>query len=305
MGDVDGLFATYSVTVSLDGNHLYAAGKDDDAVAVFSRNSTTGALTFVEVHKDGVGGVDGLFGAISVTVSPDGKHLYASGNQDDGVAVFSRDSTTGALTFVEVHKDGVGGVDGLFGAISVTVSPDGKHLYAAGANEDAVAVFGRNSTTGALTFVEVQRDGVGGVDGLAFARAVTISPDGIHVYAAGGGEHAVAVFSRNSTTGALTFVEVQRDGVGGVDGLAFATSVTVSPDGKHLYTTAEHAVAVFSVAATPLRRPHRRQRRPLRLRQRPPRRLRQLLKAISCSNPSETVMARSISWMTTVQIRLD
>jgi len=29
-------------------------------VAVFSRNSTTGVLTFVEVHKDGAGGVDGL-----------------------------------------------------------------------------------------------------------------------------------------------------------------------------------------------------------------------------------------------------
>ena len=53
----------------------------------------------------------------------------------------SSDATTGALTFVEVHKNVVGGVDGLDGADSVTVSPDGKHLYVAGFDDDAVAVF--------------------------------------------------------------------------------------------------------------------------------------------------------------------
>ena len=77
-----------------------------------------GELTFVEVHKDGDGGMDGLDQAFSVTVSPDGKHLYAAGFADSAVAVFSRDSTTGELTFVEVQKDDVGGVDGLNGASS-------------------------------------------------------------------------------------------------------------------------------------------------------------------------------------------
>ena len=91
------------------------------------------------------------------------------------------------LTFVEVHKDGVGRVDGLDGADSVTVSPDGSHLYAAGFDDDALAVFSRNSTTGALTFVEVQVDGVAGVDGLDAATSVTVSPGGSHLYAAGGG----------------------------------------------------------------------------------------------------------------------
>ena len=96
----------------------------------------------MEFHKDGVGGVDGLGGATSVTVSPDGKRLYAAGLRDDAVAVFSRDSTTGALTYVEFHKAGLG-VDGLGGPWSVTVSPDGKHLYAAGGFvvDSAVAVF--------------------------------------------------------------------------------------------------------------------------------------------------------------------
>jgi len=55
--------------------------------------------------------------------------------------VFSRDTATGALTFVGVRQDGVGGVDGLAGAASVTVSPDNRHVYVAGSNDDAVAVF--------------------------------------------------------------------------------------------------------------------------------------------------------------------
>ena len=40
-------------------------------------------------------------------------HLaYVTGNGDDAVAVFSRASSTGALTFVEVQKDDVYGVYG-------------------------------------------------------------------------------------------------------------------------------------------------------------------------------------------------
>ena len=251
VGGVDGLDFAYGVTVSPDGSHVYVAGFDDDALAVFSRNSTTGALTFVEFHKDGVGGVDGLNGARNVTVSGDGKHLYVTGREDDTVAVFSRNSTTGALSFVERKKDGVGGVDGLNGADGVTVSPDGKHLYAAAHLDDAVTVFSRNSTTGALTFVEFHKDGVGGVDGLDFARSVTVSPDGSRLFAASSGDDAVTVFSRNSSTGALTFVEFHKDGVGGVDGLDGAFSTTVSPDGKHLYVAGQtdDSVAVFSVAA--------------------------------------------------------
>ena len=247
VGGVDGLDGVWSVTVSSDGSHLYAAGALDDSVAVFSRNASSGRLTFVEVQKDGVGGVDGLAGATSVTVSPDGSHLYAAGFHDDGVAVFSRNASTGSLTFVEMQKDGAGGVDGLDGVQSVTVSPDGSHLYAAGANDDGVAVFSRNASTGSLSFVEVQQDGVAGVDGLAGVQSVTVSPDGSHLYAAGGHDDAVAVFSRNASTGSLTFVEAQKDGVGGVNGLVGVVSVTVSPDGSHLYAAGfdDDAVAIF------------------------------------------------------------
>jgi uncharacterized repeat protein (TIGR01451 family) len=252
IGGVDGLWDVKSVAVSPDGKHLYAAGFTDSAVGVFSRDPTTGALTFLESQRDDAEGVDGLGGVRFVTVSPDGKHLYAASQTDNAVAVFSRNSTTGSLTFVEAQQDGVGGVDGLFIVTSVTISPDGKHVYTTSHGDDAVAVFSRSSTTGALTFMEVQKDGVGGIDGLFAAASVVVSPDGKHVYTASIGYDAVAVFSRNSTTGALTFVEAHQDGVAGVDGLDGASSLASSPDGKHLYTTGQidDAVAVFSVATT-------------------------------------------------------
>ncbi len=246
---VDGLNGTFSVTVSPDGAHVYAAGTFDDAIAAFSRNATTGALTFVEVKKDGVDGVDGLNGAYSVAVSPDGAHVYAASTIDNAVAVFSRNATTGALTFVEVKKDGVDGVDGLANAVSVTVSPNGASVYVAGLNDQAVAVFSRNAATGALTFVEVVKDNVGGVDGIQQPTSVTVSPDNMHVYTTGIAlNDGLAVFSRNTTTGELTFVELKRDGVGGVDGLSLARSVVVSPNGQHVYVAAQadSAVAVFS-----------------------------------------------------------
>ncbi|MFN6490671.1 beta-propeller fold lactonase family protein [Nostoc sp. DedQUE03] len=245
---VDGLGGVYSITVSPDGKFLYAAGYNDSAVAVFERDTTTGQLSFVEVQKDDTNGVDGLGSAYSITVSPDGKYLYAAGYDDSAIAVFERDTTTGQLSFVEVQKDNTNGVDGLASAASVTVSPDGKYLYAAGYNDSEVAVFKRDTTTGQLSFVEVQKDGISSVDGLGGVYSITVSPDGKYLYAAGYQDSAVAVFERNQQTGRLSFVEVQKDDTDGVDGLGGALSVTLSPDGKYFYAAGydDSAVAVFS-----------------------------------------------------------
>jgi 6-phosphogluconolactonase (cycloisomerase 2 family) len=248
VGGVDGLDDAISVAVSPEGGHVYVAGRDDDAVAVFSRDGATGELTFVEMEQDGVGGVDGLDGTYAVALSPDGDNVYVAARHEHAVAVFGRDGATGALTFVEMEQDGVGGVDGLHGAHAVAVSPDGHHVYVASATDDAVAVFSRDGATGALTFVDMEQDGIDGVDGLNGARSVSVSPGGQHVYVASGSDDAVAVFSRDGATGALTFVEMEQDGAGTVDGLDGARSVAVSPDGQHVYVSGEYddAAAVFS-----------------------------------------------------------
>ena len=235
------------VTTSPDGQNLYVTAGTGDSLGAFTRNPTTGALSLVEIEKDGLNGVDGLDGAIGVTISPDGQNLYVAAAVDDALTAFTRNPNNGALGFFEVKKDGVGGVDGLHNARGVSISPDGKNVYVASQTDDALAVFTRNPSTGALSFVEAEKDGVGGVDGLNGAHGVAVSPDGRHVYVASIGDALVA-FARNPTTGALNFVEAEKDGVDGVDGLDGARGVTLSDDGKHVYVASSEdgAVAGFS-----------------------------------------------------------
>jgi 6-phosphogluconolactonase (cycloisomerase 2 family) len=241
---------TTSVVVSPDGAHVFVAS--EDTLSVFVRDVVTGELALLEEHEDGVGGVDGLRGASSIALSPDGENVYVTAKYDNAIAVFDRNRVTGALTFLEVHEDGSGGVDGLWSASEVAVSPDGAHVYVASWRDDAVVVFARDASTGRLTFLEVQKDGVGGVVGLEFAYSLALSPDGSHVYVATYGlelgNDFLAVFARDTSTGTLTFLEVHQDGVDGVDGLRDRSRVALSPDGAHVYVTSrlDRSVALFA-----------------------------------------------------------
>jgi 6-phosphogluconolactonase (cycloisomerase 2 family) len=233
---VDGLNGARAVAISPDGAHVYVASSRDDAVAVFSRNPGTGALTYVERKKNGAGVLDSMNGARAVVVSPDGAHVYVAADPSDAVAVFSRNPATGALTFVARAKDLTDGVEGLNGPYALALSADGAHLYVASFDDDAVAVFARDAGSGALTFVERQKNGVDGVDGLDGARAVAISADGAHVYVAGSLSRALVVFDRDAATGALTLASVRRHVFAALDGLTRPTSVAVSSDGAFVYT---------------------------------------------------------------------
>ena len=205
-----------------------------------------------------------LVAARSVTVSPDGRSVYAAAQTSGAVAVFAR-AADGALTQAGcVSENGAGPcVDGtaLDAARSVTVSPDGRNAYVAGGAGGAVAVFDRGAD-GTLT----QKPGAAAcisdagaapcVDGSALAGAfeVTVSPDGRNAYVASLTSGAVAVFAR-AVDGTLTQTGCVSDSGAGpcADGtaLAGALGVTVSPDGKNAYvaSSSSNAVAVFARAA--------------------------------------------------------
>ncbi len=209
-------------------------------------------LTFVEAELNGPQGAEGLDGANAAAVSPDGLHVYVAGTASNGLAVFSRDSGTGDLTFLQVLLDGVGGADGLGGVIDVTVSPDGKHVYTASVTESAVAAFSRDALTGLLAFVGAKRETDADVTGLSQASSVLVSPDNLHVYATGRFSDGIVAFSRNTTTGVLTFLEAEIGGVGGVPTTVNGPDdLAISPNGTSLIVASgvANAVNVFTRSA--------------------------------------------------------
>ena len=229
-----------TMAISPDGRHFFVEA-NDRAVAVFARDAATGGLSFLEVHVDGENGVEGLRGVEALAASADGRQVYAAGHDDHAVAAFTRDTATGALSFLEAYVEGENGVEGLTGASAIAFSPGGAHLYVASAH--ALAVFARDGTSGALTFLKAYFDGENGIDGLTDGQSVVVSPDGREVFVASP-DRSVATFARDGASGLLSLIELQSERVGGVEGLRLGILV-MSPDGRHLYETSGGRVVAF------------------------------------------------------------
>ena len=106
----------------------------------------------------GCGHALGLSGVAQIGLSPDGRHLYAVSSISGSVTAFARDVTTGALTQLRgaagcVRPGGLGGCAsgiGLAGATALAIAPDGRSLYVAGHDANAVASFSIDPVGGAL-----------------------------------------------------------------------------------------------------------------------------------------------------------
>lgn len=159
--DVEGLDEVVSLTVSPDGESVYAVGREDDALVVLSRESDSGSanfgkLTYVEVHRDGLNSVDGLQEPSSVVVHPKGLRVVVTSPVEDSVAVFNRHPETGKLTFVErqggkVRQTPPNGMDEpaeIVFSRSAKEEIDGDEAFVAVRANDAVTIMkgvGRNA----------------------------------------------------------------------------------------------------------------------------------------------------------------
>jgi DNA-binding beta-propeller fold protein YncE len=276
-----------SVVVSADGVSVHVASMSSNALSAFSRSSATGFVTQLAgsagcvQHSGSWGGVCAsavnMFETRDVAVTADGKNAYSVGVDSNALTVLSRTTGTsgGQLTRTGCFSQVVGTSgcsDGmaLLGAYGVTLSPDDKQVYVVSRSLGSVAILSRNTTTGALAKVSCRRGVATDGDGeactvtamLGGATSLAVSPDGKNAYVAAGqpsgyGSGAVAVFSRDLTSGALTPLAgtsacVSETGDGGtcVDGAGLwgASDVVVSPTGTSVYVTssAGNAVAVFS-----------------------------------------------------------
>ncbi len=288
-----------AIEVSPDGRHLYVLSRNNNGVRfaggiqTFSRDRDSGALTPVP----GVAGCFGtsaegacavgraMTGAHDFVISPNGRNIYVisdwRGDYPNGtgaMVVLNRDPKTGRLTQPEGAAGCIsfvaaaGCLDGFpyDAPASVGISPDGRHVYVtavhdgarAEPNSDTVAIFSRDTDSGALTQLAGANACVSDVDAsdpecdgqaaVEWAYSLTISPDGANAYIASydkdgqPGQDAVVVMDRDTQTGALT----QKAGSAGciaddpydstvcADGklLSSPFDVVVSPDGTNVYT---------------------------------------------------------------------
>ncbi len=268
-----------NITISPDGKSAYGVALLSDALVVFDRNTTSGALTI----KSGSAGcfVNSTIGACTVVsdltldgihdiaISPDGKSLYAASSNSDTLVSFIRNTTTGALTVSGcLSNSALGGScvqqPGLLDEVAVvTISPDGKNVYAVSAvtaspnGSGVISTYSRDATTGALTYNNcissaplgscVVATGVFDL-GFPYASKVALSPDGKTMYLIASSSASIAIFDRDATTGNLTL----KSGAAGCiaraailpqgctilgDYLQPPTGIAVSPDGKSLYLT--------------------------------------------------------------------
>lgn len=211
-------------------------------------------LTFKQALTDSIDGVDGLSEVNAIAVSPDGKHLYAVAEGDSSVSLFRRSTGTGELTFVDIWRDGSGGIEGLDGARHVAISPDGRHVYVAAANDFAVSVFSRDASSGQLTYL--QTINIRETEETGPAIFVAVSPDGRDVYVASDWKTSftekyfdgLTHLRRNNSTGSLNIVETYRETYFGTGMLAGnGMFIAFSPNGQHVYVTSNEysAMTVF------------------------------------------------------------
>ncbi|MBA3746636.1 MAG: hypothetical protein H0W96_03975, partial [Solirubrobacterales bacterium] len=244
MSDIDpacakgkGLSYVRSVKVSPDGKNVYLAAYYGSMLAVLQRNTTTGELTQVSGTAACVseGGLDtsvyppivgactaakGVRYPYDLTISPDGKNAYVTG-EASAVATLDRDPATGSLSqrpgpAACISEDGSADGEGpnvctmgkgLARPSAVIVSPDGLSVYAvagwANSSSGVVAIIRRDPVTGVLT----QRA----------AKAGCVSSTGL---------------SNGDDPDTAGFCAIGRALYGG-------SGLTVSPDGKNVYVTAE------------------------------------------------------------------
>jgi DNA-binding beta-propeller fold protein YncE len=269
----DAVSAPIAVAVSADGSSVYASS-NGGAVDEFQRNTTTGALTFQGCIGAEVAGCtvpskpNSMHALGDVVISPDGTSVYAGG-ETGSIATFTRNTSTGALTFTECigylpecNRPSV--YFAVNEPLSLAISPDGANLYAGNFNNDLVDVFSREAGTGKLTFTGC--NGHFAEEPAACSEPpkgvpegplqIAISPDGADLYVAS--DSSVSEFARGSS-GALTFAGCigQVLGVCGetnpAEAVVFQVSLALSPNGANLYSGNElsHVIDEFGRVTPP------------------------------------------------------
>ncbi|MEN9847501.1 MAG: hypothetical protein RL368_241, partial [Pseudomonadota bacterium] len=255
--NLTGMSGANAVAVNhAEGQYIYVSAYASNAIVTFKKDPTSEKLIFVESLTNAqIGGV-GLQKPSAVVVSPDDRHVYVASPGDNAISVFTRNSSNGKLSLVQVQRNNVNGITGLNGVNSLAISSDNTRLYATGSVDSTVVVFSRNATTGELSLLTTQNNGAGGVLNMLNPVGVMVSKDNF-IYVASFTGNAISVFSRNAANTAnpeWKFLAEYVDSVNGVKNLQGAYSLALSPDEKQLYVASNlsSAITVFNKSSNGL-----------------------------------------------------
>ncbi len=245
-GGIDGLDGPRSIVMSPDGKNLYVAAYDDNKLSVYSRDSVTGVASFLGVYEEGDQGVEELSNPHALALSADGKNLYVALFKNE-IIVFDRDSSSGLLTY-KSRLSYLTGESKKESIRSMVLSPDGKYVYVASWNNDAISAFSRDTESGAIVHKKDVFNGAGGVSNLDGPHAISISQDGAYLYVAASSSHSVTSFERNATTGTLTYYQSVVSTLEDDWEMKGPISIGTSPDGEHVYLgsgSGTHSILTF------------------------------------------------------------
>jgi DNA-binding beta-propeller fold protein YncE len=213
-GQGRGLVRPSSIIVSPDGSHVYDASLEGD-VAVLDRaadgtlSQGTGKSACIaewgalqgEPHDTGCNVGHGIYYPLALAESPDGKQVYASGYglvkldvQADG-SLTESSSRSACTTYQGVFNCTPG--RSVAGDDEIAVSPDGTRVYSGATSEQALDVFTRDPSTGAIAQQGGLAGCISGPDTGGRCQAgnilpqagtgIAVSPDGAFIYVTGAG----------------------------------------------------------------------------------------------------------------------
>jgi len=211
---VTGLDSPSAIAISPDGKSLYVTSTAGTLTA-FQRDVAGGTLTQQPLgsgcFSDNALGdcvtLGGLARASSIVVSASGTSVLVASTDDDAVLSFKRDPASGVLTRVSCVSGNPGATAGctpsalVVGPRGVALRPDGLVAWVASSRGDSIVTLQLDPASGTLTptpgtggcLRRLASNDCRGARALDDPRALAVSSDGLHVYAAGNQSDGIAV----------------------------------------------------------------------------------------------------------------
>lgn len=244
ISSTDSIPDIFDMVFSPDEKFVYISTYYHNTIECYSRNEVTGKLTYsnrIEINPN----QNWFYIPMNLCMSSSGNNLYVI--SDDAISVFDRNALTGLLTFVQMLSDEKGGITTLSGANTVDISPDGKYAYVTSTGDSCISLFKRDTTTGVLSYAGMIHSDGNNYKVLKRPNNIFIAKNGKYAIVASSGEGAIAWFTRNPITGALSFGGELLDQGPKIYGIYYISEFQVFASGTRIITSAEESSALFTV----------------------------------------------------------